>query len=439
MRIVINESKLFKELIENNYSITLSDKPIGITIDSRLCQKNDIYIPIVGQSFDGHDFINEVSKKKPVLIISEKDVEIDSPILKVDDNREFIRKIVRKWKNQLNHNIVGITGSNGKTTTKDLAHHVISSYVECFKTDKNFNTILSSPLSFLSTKQSQNIALIEMGTNQSGEIKSICDVFEPNIGLITNISNAHAENFNSILDIANEKGELLTSLKENGIALINVDDPFISTLKTKAKKVTYGFSKNADFYGKQIDSKLISINGMKVRLPYSGIPMAQNSLAVFALASVLGVPKQNIIERISSFELSKGRGQIINLKEISIIDDTYNANPVSMIAGLKRLIDRKAKRKIAILGDMFELGELEKESHENIGTFLLNAPIDIIISTGNCMKYTQNILKNTPHAFWFNTKDEIIEFLNSNKEKEDLLYLKGSRGMKMEKIIKGLN
>ena len=439
MRIEIFENELFKKLLEQNYNINLFNLPIGVAIDSRLHQKGDIYIPIVGENFDGHDFIPQINNNSPSLIISEKNINSEFPILQVENNRETVRQIVNLWRNQLNSKIIGITGSNGKTTTKDLAYHVISPSIESFKTDKNYNTVLSSPLSFLSAKQSQKVAIIEMGTNQPGEIKSICDVFEPNIGLITNVSNAHAENFNSIEDIGTEKGYLFNCLKKDGIAIVNNDDKLVSKINTNAKKITYGFNSKVDFLGIQIGERKLSVNGIEINLPFSGFAFAQNALAVFALSSVLGIDEKLIANTISDFNLPKGRGQILKINDITIIDDTYNANPSSMIAGLSRLINRDAKRKIAILGDMFELGQFEQKAHEGIGNFLLNAPIDIVISTGNRMKYVHQILKENKASYWFESKSEIIDYLNKNLVENDLVYLKGSRSMQMEKIIEGLN
>ena len=439
MRIEIFENEIFKKLIEQNYNINLSNPPIGVAIDSRLHQKGDIYIPIVGENFDGHNFIPQINNNSPSLIISEKNINSEFPILQVENNRETVRQIVNLWRNQLNSKIIGITGSNGKTTTKDLAYHVISPSIESFKTDKNYNTVLSSPLSFLSAKQSQKVAIIEMGTNQPGEIKSICDVFEPNIGLITNVSNAHAENFNSIEDIGTEKGYLFKCLKKDGIAIVNNDDKLVSKINTNAKKITYGFNSKVDFLGIQIGERKLSVNGIEINLPFSGFAFAQNALAVFALSSVLGIDEKLIANRISDFNLPKGRGQILKINDITIIDDTYNANPSSMIAGLSRLINRDAKRKIAILGDMFELGQLEQNAHEEIGKFLLNAPIDLIITTGDRMKFAHQILKENKASYWFESKSEIIDYLNKNLVENDLVYLKGSRSMQMEKIIEGLN
>jgi len=439
MRIEIFENELFKKLLEQNYNIKLSNPPIGVAIDSRLHQKGDVYIPIVGENFDGHDFIPQINNNSPSLIISEKNINSEFPILQVENNRETVRQIVNLWRNQLNSKIIGITGSNGKTTTKDLAYHVISPSIESFKTDKNYNTVLSSPLSFLSAKQSQKVAIIEMGTNQPGEIKSICDVFEPNIGLITNVSNAHAENFNSIEDIGMEKGYLFNCLKKDGIAIVNNDDKLISKIFTNAKKITYGFNSKVDFLGIQIGERKLSVNGIEINLPFSGFAFAQNALAVFALSSVLGIDEKLIAKRISDFNLPKGRGQILKINDITIIDDTYNANPSSMIAGLSRLINRDAKRKIAILGDMFELGPFEQNAHEDIGKFLLNASIDLVITTGERMKFAHQILKENKASYWFESKSEIIEYLNKNLAENDLVYLKGSRSMQMEKIIEGLN
>jgi UDP-N-acetylmuramoyl-tripeptide--D-alanyl-D-alanine ligase len=438
MRIEINEPELLKKMIEQNYNKQLIIPPIGITIDSRLHKSGDMYIPLVGDNFDGHDFISQVLNNKPSLIVSEKKINLE-PILNVKNNREFIRDITTVWRNKFDLKLVGFTGSNGKTTTKDLAFHVISPTINCFKTKKNYNTVLSSPLSFLSITKSQKVALIEMGTNQPGEIKSICDVLQPNIGLITNISNAHTEKFNSKKNIAIEKSELFNCLSIDGIAIINSDDPFISEMKTNAKKITYGFKGAPDFCGEIIEDNKLVVNGHLIHLPYSGFSMAQNSLAVFALSSVIGISTNKIINRIENFILPKGRGQIINKNGIKIIDDSYNANPTSMITGLNRLIQSESNRKIAILGDMFELGNLEKESHEKIANYLLKSQIDIIILIGKCMKNVQSKITKYSNSFWFESNINLIEFLNNNIEKGDLIYVKGSRGMEMENIIEGIN
>jgi len=438
MRIDINESEIFKKLIEQNYNKQLIIPPLGITIDSRLHKPGDIYIPLVGENFDGHDFIPQISKNKPSLIVSEKKISIKS-VLNVKNNREFVRNITKIWRYKFNLKLVGITGSNGKTTTKDLAFHVISPSKNCFKTEKNYNTVLSSPLSFLSITKSQKVALIEMGTNQPGEIKSICDVLQPNIGLITNISNAHTEKFNSIKNIAIEKSQLFNCLPTNGIAIVNSDDHFISKMKTNAKQITYGFNGTPEFFGEIIEDNKLLINGNLIRLPYSGFSMAQNSLAVFALSTIIGIPINKIIKRIENFKLPTGRGQLINRNGIKIIDDSYNANPTSMITGLNRLIQSESNRKIAILGDMFELGNIEKESHEKIAKFLLNEQIDMIILIGKCMKNVQSILNENSNSYWFESHNKLINFLNDVIKKGDLVYVKGSRGMRMEKIIEGIN
>ena len=438
MRISINETKLFKKLIEQIYNVKINILPRGITIDSRLHESGDVYLPIVGENFDGHEFISSVVENNPSLIFSEKELKLNTLTIKTDNNRQTIHKIVKAWRKKIKPKIIGITGSNGKTTTKELAYHVLSKSIDCFKTDKNFNTVLSSPLSFLSAKQSQKVALIEMGTNQPGEINSICEIYNPDIGLITNISNAHIGNFRSNQEIAIEKGRLFNSLPKDGFAIINNDDNYIPTIKTNAKKITYGFNGSTDFKGNIIDSVNITVNKQKIKLPVSGFAMAQNALAIFTLSSILGIKNNEIAEFISSFNLPKGRGQILKIQNIEIIDDSYNANPVSMIDGLRRLTKIKAKRKIAILGDMFELGKTELESHEKIGKFLSSSNLELILTIGSRMKYAHKIVKDIKTAYWFKSKEEIIDFIKKIKKKDDLIYIKGSRGMAMEKIIEGL-
>ena len=438
MRIIINEQKILKDLIEQRFNVKMDSLPTAITIDSRLHKPGDIYLAISGKRYDGHNFIKNIINNRPSLIISEKKLKYDIAKIETSNNIKILNELVSLWRKKINLKVIGITGSNGKTTTKELAYHVISKSIECFKTRKNYNTVLSSPLSFLSAKKSQKVAIIEMGTNQPGEIDSICKALRPEVGLITNISNAHFQNFISEEEIANEKGSLFNALPMNGIALVNNDDYHLRNLKINAKKITYGFKNKVDFQASIVNENTLLINDDKINLPASGFPMAQNALAVYALASTMGINRKQIINRISSFILPKGRGQIINIKGINILDDSYNANPTSMLLGLNRFTESQGKRKIAILGDMFELGEQEEASHVKIAKFLLESSINVIITTGMRMKLVHNHIKNKKKSYWFESKREIIEFINKNKKNGDNIYIKGSRGMKMEKIITGI-
>ena len=310
----------------------------------------------------------------------------------------------------------------------------------------NHNSTIGMPMSFFSISTSNDIFIAEMGTNSIGEIKYLSEVAKPDIGVITNISEAHIQNFNSVNDIYNEKNELFKSLKEGGTAFINMDDPYINTtrLSPNIKVVRYGFQNRFEYFGHVNNSEGGSffINDHRIETKYSSINLMKNILVAFSIASELGITFKEFNKDISSFNIPDGRGKIIYKNKYLIIDDTYNSNFTSTISGICSLKNKEYSemRKIIVLGDMLELGKRANEFHENLLKYIIESKIDKVFLYGNLMKSLHEKSKDLQELSvdHFNTQELLIKNLNKFISKNDVLYIKGSRGMKMEKIIKGL-
>jgi len=441
MRVKISEKNLFMEMLNKLYPTMEFNNINGFTIDSRLVQSGDIYLPITGENVDGHNFINDAVSSGASLVFSEKNINISIPNIKTQSSALVLKVLAEEWRKYFSYPFIGITGSNGKTTVKELLYSVMtSSSLSCMKTEGNHNNTIGLPMSMFALNRSNDYAIIEMGAGAVGEIKYLCDIVKPEIGLITNVHDAHVEHFKNIDQIAKEKSTLFSVLPKHGTAFVNMDNPFISQMTTEAERISYGFQNNVDFSGiikTEVDRVVLSVNGIDILLPYGGNAMAQNALSVFAVASTLGIQKQDIKGAIETFKAPSGRGEIIHINNYTIVNDTYNSNPESVKNGLLSFLNLKPKnRHIAILGDMLELGELQEQYHSEIGHFISSLNIDVVFGYGPLTVNTiENIKNKNIDKYHFSHKSELINKLRSFLLPEDILYIKGSRGMKMESII----
>ena len=416
MRVEIKEVKLFNKMINNIYK-TKNKKINGITIDSRKIHRGDIYIPIKGNNIDGHHFIDDAQKKGAGLIFSEYDNNNNNNIISVESTLNTLINLAIEWRKYFTGKIIGVTGSNGKTTIKELLYHVLSNQHKCECSIDNHNNKIGIPLSIFSMDPFSEIVILEMGTSAPGELQQLCNMINPDIGIITNISESHLESFKNVNNIAIEKSSLFDSLSNDGIAFVNMDDAFISHMSTNAL-----------------------INDNKIKIPYGGKAMAENVIATFSICSYLGLTYSKTIELIESFNAPKGRGKIYFSNQYTIIDDCYNANPVSIKEGIKRLALYDTKyRRIAVIGDMLELGDNSKELHSQIGFYITEFYIDAIFTYGNHSKNINKILISKGYKSWhFINQDTLLENLLEYLNPNDVIYFKGSRGMHLEKIISGI-
>ena len=407
MRIDIIETDLFLSYLSEALNRDNLSPVSGITTDSRHVKENDLFLAIKGEHFDGSDFIDEALSNGAIYAIAQSVHENDN-VFTVDDVIEFIGKICSEWMVNFNGKTIAITGSNGKTTTKDLISHIlIKSGHNVSKTEGNFNTSIGVPLTIFSfSNDPSQIYVLELGANQVGDIDYLSSIVKPDIGIVTNISGAHLEGFGSIDNIRKEKKSIFNH-------------------------------SNKGYYGDEIEPSFTLSNH----------PLANNKVFLKNASIAYEVCKDFMVKSdqeefsriIEDFVLPKGRGQIYSLsKGIVLIDDTYNANPESVKAAIDNLARHKTKgRRIFIFGDMKELGENEIDFHKEIANYC-EGKIDGIICYGDLAKNTFNNSKSISLRLHFDNKDALVAEVCSLLENDDIIMLKGSRSMELDSVAEDI-
>jgi len=436
MRIKIKDKKNFIEMFNQNYGKNLK-MVNGISIDSRNIEPNDIFIPIKGNSIDGHQFIKHILKIDGTICLDEKTDIINKRIIKTRSNKKALINMASLWRKKIKSNIIAITGSNGKTTTKELLYHIIKKKFICSKSQGNHNSTIGLPLTFLNCKINDQYAILELGANQEGEIKTLCETVQPNYSLITNISNAHIENFDSIKNIAKCKSEIFSCLNKDGTAFINLNDKMIQNMETRGTKITFGINnKKADYNGKLYQDYKLIINDFILEIPENIYYLNESILAAYTISSTLGIDDLTIQKAINSFIVPDGRGSIINERNYKIINDTYNASPASMKFGIERFSKMKTQNhKILIIGDMLELGQYKIEEHQKLATLINSENIDIVLTVGDAMFHLYKKLnENYEYKAHFSNITALKKKFESIVKKNDIVFIKGSRKMKLEEV-----
>ena len=443
MRIKIKEKELFKNLIKKIFDININ-KVDSICTDSRMIEKNDIFIPIKGQNTDGHKFIDDVIKKDVSVIFSELQSS-HHKIIKVNSTRETLKDLSIQWLNFFKKPIIAITGSNGKTTTKEMIRSILDSINKTNYTIGNYNSTIGLPMNLFNFSLSSNPMVLEMGANSPGEIDYLCKIAKPDYSIITNIQSAHIGNFKSIKDLIETKISIFKNTNSEGLIFENSDDLYISDMCKKfPNKIRFGFNdKSVDFFGtiKIIDNKInFQINGKTIHNSNINEIMAKNMLAAYSVAYTYGIEHEAIKNIFKKFNFLNGRGNHIHSKGYLIVDDTYNANIDSFKSGINSFSSINSKgRKFLIIGDMKELGDKTLSYHLKLGEFINNQKINFVFGIGSEIKNTINTINNSQiYSKHFEDKQELINFLKTELKKNDAIYLKASRSMQFEKIIEKL-
>ncbi|OUW62543.1 MAG: hypothetical protein CBD58_01645 [bacterium TMED198] len=445
MRIEIKEKIFFSKLMMEKYKYFLPANRInGISIDSRDIREGDIFIGIEGKNFDGNEFSCEALERGASLIVTnlKKNKIKSSKLLEVESTNNFIYDFSKSWVNNFDCEFVGITGSNGKTSTKEILYKFLSTTYSTFKTPANYNSTIGVPMSLFSMTKNIQIALIEMGASNNNEIRHICSIVKPKYGIITNISEAHTLSFGDIDGVIKAKSELFHSLPKDGTAFVNYNDENVRAIKCESEEIKFGSNEKCEYVYRMNDKKNYSsfyINNEHISLPQNSFSMFANVFASYVVAKTFHVKSKYLHLEIKELKATPGRCQIINKKEYKIIDDTYNANLDSVLKGLEFLNNFNSKgNKIAVIGDMYELGNLSDQHHLRIGEFISKTKINFLCSIGDYRKKIIKNVKGEAKSRAFDSIDEIVEYLNSILGNGDVVYIKGSRGMKMERIIKML-
>jgi UDP-N-acetylmuramoyl-tripeptide--D-alanyl-D-alanine ligase len=432
-------------------------KPVSdVTIDSRNVKKGSLFIAIKGKKFDGHSFVKKAVKNGAgALVVNRRMLNkfdnIDLPIITVKNTTRALGDIAKLWRKKLNAKIIGITGSNGKTSTKDMLATLLDGKYSVNKTEQNNNNHIGVPLTILSTNEKHDVLVAELGTNHFGEIDYTAKILQPDFALITNIGDSHLEYLKNRKGVLKEKIVLFDETEKNsGQIFINYDDPLLKKYSGKfSKTITYGFNARSNVSGKVTDytddgRPVVEVNyknkKLKNTLPLHGEQSAKNYLAAVSIALKMGLTKTQIKKGTSKLTVTEGRLSVEHLKNFLLINDTYNASPESTKAAIELIGKIKTyERKTLILGDMLELGQDNVKLHQSLSSTIIRNGIDEVYTIGNIMKALNEKLKSakliTKH---FRTRNSLNNFLKSYDTRNSVILVKGSRGMRMEEFVKTL-
>lgn len=433
-------------------STSLYKEVSAITTDSRCVEKDCLFIPIVGERVDAHKFIPDVMEKGALVSLSERILEeADFPYIKVDSTLQAVKDIAEFYLEQLQIPVVGITGSVGKTSTKEVIASVLSQKYRTLKTEGNFNNELGLPLTVFRLRDEDEIAVLEMGISDFGEMSRLAKVARPDTAVITNIGTCHLENLGDRDGVLRAKTEVFAWLKENGHIVLNGDDDKLSTVKEYRgiRPVFFGLESGREIYADELESH--GLKGVSCRIhmgeesffvtvPMPGRHMVYNALAAAAVGRLYGLTNDQIRAGIESLEPLSGRFKMIETDKFLIIDDCYNANPMSMKASLDVLKDG-AGRRVAILGDMGELGTNEIALHEEVGRHAGTCGIDACICVGSLCRHMADCAKEAnPELPVIHEPDRksLLEHLEQYVKPGDTILVKASHFMEFTEVVRAL-
>lgn len=426
----------------------------GISTDSRTIDPGELYIPLVGEVFDGRIFIKECESKGAKAFFIDDPAKINKtvsiPYIKVEDTKKALQDLAAAYRDQLTCKVIAITGSNGKTTTKDLLHKVLSEKYKTQKTCGNLNNEIGVPKTVLSLDTDTEVAIIELGTDNFGDISLTSRMVKPHISMITNIGDSHLHNLKSRSGILKAKLEILEGMDDDGIFIYNIDDPTmekeVPTYQIKQKVLSFGSSEKATFrinFEKSGPASIRFSHGDDFyQVPLMGEHNIYNAAAVVMISQMLGLDKKSIDNGFAKATSSQNRTELLEFDGFDVLDDSYKSNPQSLLAGLETAYMLQGyKRKIVCLADMLELGENEVDLHRQVGRKIDSKKIDYCLFYGPLAKEMYEAsLENFPpnRSLYFEHKDELIEKLKSLVIGASLVFVKGSHGMHMEEIIEAI-
>ena len=427
----------------------------AVDTDSRRIRPGSLFVPLVGDRFDGHAYINSALEAGAVACLTSYNREACRPdrfYIKVEDTEKALGALAAWYRKQFDIPFIGVTGSVGKTTCKDMIAAVLGAKYRVLKTEGNHNNNVGMPLTLLNLDHTAEICVLEMGMDKFGEIDYLSGIVEPDMGVITNIGDAHIERLGSRENIFKAKCEMLPHLKKDGLLILNGDDPLLATLRgrTPVETVFCGKTEGLDYQAQVTGGDGETHIHCRIRTPHMdrevcipalGQHMVYPVLIAVALAERLGLTPEEIEQGISSFVPTRMRMNIIRRADnMTILDDTYNANPQSMRAAISVLSDSRSSWKVAILGDMLELGPFAPTLHNGVGCYLGKVHADCLIAVGDLAEHIAKgaINAGVPAVYHFRTREEAKNVLKDVIRPDSTYLVKASRGMRMEEMTEAL-
>lgn len=429
----------------------------GISIDSRAINSGECFVALRGAHFDGSEFTKEAVSKGAAAVVSS--VHVDLPenvaLILVADPVKALGDIASFWRNRFNCPCVAITGSNGKSTTKQMTAAALSSLGPVLKTEGNFNNLIGLPLTVLRWTEDHKAAVLEMGMNAPGEIARLTQIGRPHVGVITNVSPAHLELLQNVENVAKAKGELFENIRSDGTIIVNLEDPWVRKLAEnyKGKIYTFGMQNEADIRFGRMESRglesidmVIYIEGREynIHLSVPGAHNVMNAMAALAISRVLGVSPEKAIAGLEHFEPMSMRMERVQLSNgVQLVNDCYNANPLSVKEAIRTVSGAKrAGRFVAVLGDMLELGKNASQCHREVGLTAAQYKVDKLFAFGahaadiaaGANEAGMNSGRILTYTDMDQLKKDVLRFLSQG----DIILIKGSRGVQMERVTEYL-
>jgi len=423
----------------------------GYSIDSRTIQQGELFFAVRGERLDGHDYVNAALEDGAAAAVVQKDqlhrYPNESRLLAVDETLVALQTLATAVRKLWGRTLVGVTGSAGKTTTKEAIAHILGARFRVLKSEGNFNNHFGLPLMLLKLEPEHEVAVVEMGMSHAGEIRALAQIARPQIGVVTNVAPVHLEFFDSIKGIARAKYELIESLPANGIAVLNADDEYVSQFGRgfKGKVLTYGTCATADIRAENVQTRgvegsefdVVMTSGREhARLPLVGEHNILNALAAVAVGVACGLTPSEAVGALATLAPPDKRGQVLQLGNITVINDCYNSNPKALAAMVDALAAMKAGRRIVVAGEMLELGPAAEQMHRAAGELIAENEIDVLVGVrGMAETMVESARRAGARAEFVATPEEAGEWLARETREGDVVLLKASRGVKLEKAL----
>jgi UDP-N-acetylmuramoyl-tripeptide--D-alanyl-D-alanine ligase len=423
----------------------------GYSIDSRTVKAGELFFAVKGERLDGHDYMEQALEKGVAAAVVRRDQVGRYPtktrLLAVEDTLVALQTLATAVRKLWGKPLIGVTGSAGKTTTKEAIAHVLSTKFRVLKSEGNFNNHFGLPLMLLKLEPEHDVAVIEMGMSHAGEIRALAKIAQPEIGAVTNVAPVHLEFFDSLAGIARAKYELIESLPASGTAVLNADDEYVSQFGRdfKGKVVMYGTRAMADVRAEKIQSRgpegvefdvVMGSVREHARLPLVGEHNVRNALATVAVGLERGLKPSEAVAALATLTAADKRGQVLQVGNITVINDCYNSNPKALEAMVDALAAMAAKRRIVVAGEMLELGPAGEEMHRWAGQHLAEKKIDVLLGVrGLAQAMVESASQAGTRAEFVATSEEAGDWLSRETRDGDVVLLKASRGVKLEKAL----
>ena len=422
----------------------------GVTTDSRKITEGVLFVALKGEKFNGEDFAQDaMNKGAAAVLVSKTAPKIDGVFIKVEDTLTAYQQIAKLWRERFQIPVVAITGSNGKTTTKDLTAAALSALGKVCKTSANFNNEIGVPMTLLEINRTNKAAVVEIGMRGLHQIETLAQYVKPTIGIVINVNETHIEILGSIENIAKAKGELVQAIQAGGTVILNADNFYTAEMKKIAndgvKILTYGLDNAADLTAENLSvtggntNFILNYGGQKYNfeIPLIGRHNVSNALAAIAAGLSVGLTVEEIQRGISNLTATKMRFEVIQRENFTIINDAYNASPASMKAAIKTVAENYGGRKIAVLGDMLELGAISEKVHREVGAQLAENNFDTLITLGELGKFIAAGANDAGlrNVFSFDTHEDAAKKILEIVQSGDVILFKASHGMHFEKIL----